>query len=90
MWTTLGIAALTDGSDDVKMILSVLHLDSEQEIYSHGMTVRFVDPLRVVNVRFRVRQLVFHSAGTHLFSLSAGHREIATRRVRVYDVGGSP
>jgi len=83
-------AALTDGQGTVTMTLSVVHLDTNQEIYSQGMTVSFPDPLRVINLRFRVRQLIFDLAGTYLFALMIDDEEIATRRVRVYQAGASP
>jgi hypothetical protein len=83
-------AALTDGLGQVTMTLSVVHLDRNQEVYAQTMRVSFPDPLRVVNLRFRVRQLVFEEAGTYLFALMVGGNEIAARRVRVYQVGGSP
>jgi hypothetical protein len=83
-------AALTDGQGTVTMTLSVVHLDTNQEIYSQGMTVSFPNPLRVVNLRFRVRQLIFDVAGSYLFALMIDDQEIAARRVRVYQAGGSP
>src|SRR2546421_1735564 len=61
-------AALTDGAGDVTMTLSVVHLDTNEEIYAQRMAVHFADPLRVVNLRFRVRQLIFDAAGTYLFA----------------------
>jgi hypothetical protein len=82
-------AALTDGFGDVTMVLSVRHLDTDREIYSQTLVVRFPDPLRVVNLRFRVRQLTFDAAGTYLFALAVDDEEVAARRVRVYPVGGS-
>jgi hypothetical protein len=72
------------------MTLSVVHLDTNQEIYSQTMTVRFPDPLHVVNLRFRVRQLMFDVAGIYLFALLIDDQEIAARRVRVYQIGESP
>jgi hypothetical protein len=83
-------AALTDGQGEVRMTLSVVHLDTNEEIYSQKLTASFPDPLRVVNLRFRVRRLVFDAAGTYLFALMIDDQEIAARRVRVYQVGGSP
>jgi hypothetical protein len=91
-------AALTDGQGDVTMTLTVVHLDTNLEIYAQGMTVKFPDPLRVVNLRFRVRQLQYTAPGTYLFSLTVVEKEngketiveIAARRVRVYQAGGSP
>src|SRR5580692_13007303 len=50
-------AALTDGLGDVTMTLSVVHLETNREIYTQKLNVSFPDPLQVVNLRFRVRQL---------------------------------
>jgi len=72
------------------MTLTVVHLDTNQEIYAQRMSVNLPDPLRVVNLRFRVRQLIFDAPGTYLFALTVDDQEIAARRVRVYQVGGSP
>src|SRR5437879_11673689 len=49
-------AALTDGQGDVTMTLTVVRLDTNQEVYSQRMTVSFPDPLRVVHLQFRFRQ----------------------------------
>jgi hypothetical protein len=82
-------AALTDGLGDVTITLSVVHLDADQEVYSQTMTVGFGDPLQIVNVRFRIRQLVFDTPGSYLFALAVGtedgDEEIAARRIRVYE-----
>jgi hypothetical protein len=83
-------AALTDGLGAVKMTLSVLHLETDQEIYAQQMNVNFPDPLRIVNVRFRVRRLVYDVSGNYLFALTADDQEIAASRVRVYQAGGAP
>jgi len=83
-------AALTDSVGKVIITLTVVHLDTNEEIYAQRMTVDFHDPLRVVNLRFRVRQLTFDVAGTYLFALMVDDQEIAARRVRVYQIGGSP
>jgi hypothetical protein len=80
-------AALTDGLGNVTMTLTVVHLDTNQEIYSQRMTVLCPDPLQVVNLRFRVRRLTFDAAGTYLFALMVDDEEIATRRMRVYQIG---
>ena len=45
------------------------------------MTVGFSDPLRIVNLRFRIRQLSFDEAGTYLFALTVDDHEVAARRV---------
>jgi hypothetical protein len=82
-------AALTDMRGDVIMDLSVVHLDTDQEIYSRRLTVHFPDPLRVVNLRIEVGELIYPGPGTYLFALAIGDEEIAARRVRVYQIGGS-
>jgi hypothetical protein len=83
-------AALTDGSGEVALTLSVVHLDVNQEIYTQQLAMRFTDPLRVVNLRFRVRQLIFEAPGTYLFALHVDEEEIAARRIRVYQTGETP
>jgi hypothetical protein len=79
-------AALTDGVGDVTIRLSVVHLETNEEIYWRTMNVGFPDPLKLVNLRFRIRQLTFQVPGTYLFSLIIADQEIAARRVRVYEV----
>ncbi|HWY86391.1 MAG TPA: hypothetical protein VNX28_06690 [Gemmataceae bacterium] len=78
--------ALTDGLGEVTIHLSVTHLESNQEIFTQKMKVEFPDPLRIINLRFRFRQLVYEQAGTYVFAVLIGDQEIAARRVRVYDV----
>ena len=83
-------AALTDGLGSVTIVLSAVHMDTDQEIYRQTRTVNFPDPLRVVNLRCRVRQLIYTESGTYLFALTADGEEIAARRVRVYQTGDIP
>jgi hypothetical protein len=77
-------AALTDGLGEVTMVLSVVRLETNQEIYAQTLKVKFPDPLKVVNLRFRVRHLIYDAPGTYLFAISADEQELAARRVRVY------
>ena len=83
-------AALTDGLGAVRMTLRVMHLETDQEIYAQQMNVTFPDPLRIVNMRLRVRRLVYDVSGNYLFALTADDQEIAASRVRVYQSGGAP
>ncbi len=76
--------ALTDGLGDVTMTLSVVHLETNEEVYSQKLTVRFPDPLQIVNLCFRIRKLIYESLGSYLFVLTADDQELAARRVRVY------
>jgi hypothetical protein len=52
-------AALTDGQGDVTMTLSVVHLDTNHESYTETRGLHFPDPLGIMNVRFRIRRLIF-------------------------------
>jgi len=80
-------AALTDGTGDVTMRLSVVHLDSDEEVYSQAILVSFSGPLEVVNLRFRVRRLIFETPGIYRFALMVDDQEIAGRRIHVYLAG---
>jgi hypothetical protein len=82
-------AALTDGHGDVTMTFSVEHLDTQEVIYAQKLPVHFPHPLKVVNLRFRVRKLTFSAPGNYLFAISADDHEVAARRVRVYQRGDS-
>jgi hypothetical protein len=77
-------AALTDGLGDIPLTLRIVHLETNQQIYAQKLKVKFPDPLQVVNLRFRVRRLIYEAAGTYLFALIANDEELAARRVRVY------
>lgn len=80
-------ASLTDGLGRVTITLTVVHLETNEEIYNQIMDVDFPDPLQVVNLRFRVRQLMYDVPGSYLFALTVDQQEIAARRVRVYHAG---
>lgn len=77
-------AALTDGLGHVTIVLTVIHLETNKQIYAQEMQMDFPDPLQIINLRFRVRRLVFDEGGTYLFALTVNDQEIAARRVRVY------
>jgi hypothetical protein len=81
-------AVLTNGQGDVTISLSVTHLETNEEVYSQRVTVGFRHPLQIVNLRYRVRHLIYDVAGTYLFALTVDGEEIAARRVSVYEVGG--
>jgi hypothetical protein len=83
----------TDGHGNVKMKLSVVHLETNEQVYALPLTVSFPDQLKVVNLRIRVRQLVYDAPGTYLFALTDDDDKdpvLAQRRVYVYEAGGSP
>ena len=83
-------AALTDGMGDVTIDLTVTHLETDQEIYTRRFPFRFPDPLKVVHLYFQVRACDFPAQGNYLFTLSVGEAEIATCRLRVYQLGDQP
>jgi hypothetical protein len=82
-------AALTEGLGDVKITLSVVHLETGREVYSKNIRLNFPDPLQVVNLRLQVRRLVFDVGGMYLFALLVGDEEISARRVYVYESRGT-
>ncbi len=77
-------AALTDGLGDGTIDLLVTQLEGDQQIFAQSMEMTFPDPLKVVNVRFRFRQLSFPSPGVYVFALVVDGEEIAQRRIHVY------
>jgi hypothetical protein len=77
-------AALTDGLGDSTIDLIAIHLDTDRQVYAQSAEFRFVDPLTVVNLRFRVRQCSFPSAGAYVFALVVDGEEVAQRRIQVY------
>ncbi len=84
-------APLRDGLGSGKMTLRVVRLAAvNEEIFSQTWAVDFPDPLCVINLRFRFRYLKFNAPGIYLFALVVENEEIATRRLRVFQVGGSP
>src|SRR4051812_38232876 len=52
-------ASFTGGPGVVKMIMRVEHLETKQEIYAQKLDVRFPDRPQVVNVRLRIRKLIY-------------------------------
>jgi hypothetical protein len=87
---------LTDGLGDLELTLHVIHMDTDQEVYTQHLRVNFPDPLKVVNLRIKVRNLIYEVPGTYLFSLTVDDqiltdddKELAGRRVQVYQVGES-
>jgi hypothetical protein len=68
---------LSDGLGEVTITLSVVRLDTDQEIYSQKMKMRFPAPMLVVNLRFRIRRLVFDAPGTYLLAPTVDDEEIA-------------
>jgi hypothetical protein len=77
-------AALTDGLGTGIIDLVVRQLETDAELTAQSRELTFPDPLHVVNMRFRFRELSFPAAGSYLFVLLVDGEEIATRRVRVY------
>jgi hypothetical protein len=83
-------AALTDGLGSGTIDLVAIRMDTDQQVYGQSAQLNFPNPLQVVNLRFRVRQLSFPAPGSYLFTLLADGEEIAHRRIRVYQAQGAP
>jgi hypothetical protein len=82
-------AALTDGLGEATIDLVVVHLESERQVYAQSMELTFQDPLKVVNLRIRVRTCAFPEAGSYVFALGVNGEELAQCRVKVY-LSGEP
>jgi hypothetical protein len=84
--------AFTDGHGNVRMRLSVVYLEPNEEVYAQPLTVVFPDPLKVVNLSIRVRRLVYDAPGTYVFALTDDDKDpvLAERRVYVYESGAAP
>jgi hypothetical protein len=83
-------AALTDGLGQGDIDLVVDRLDPEERIAHHSLELSFPDPLHVINLRFRFRELSFPAAGSYVFALQVDGDEIAQRRVQVHQVEDLP
>lgn len=77
-------AALTDGLGTGTVELQVTEQSTGNMIYSMSVHLNFPDPLRVINLRLRMRQCSFSAPGEYLFVLLVDDEELAHRRVQVY------
>jgi hypothetical protein len=76
--------SLTDGLGKVTLDLVAVHLDTDRECYAQTAEIDFPDPLRLINMRLRIRTCSFDAPGSYQFTLSAEGVEIAQRRLQVY------
>jgi hypothetical protein len=81
-------------SGRVTMVLSIVQLETDEEIDSREVTVHSRDVSSVIDLRSRVRRLLFEEPRTYLFAPVArtpdvGHK-LAARLDRVYPAGASP
>jgi hypothetical protein len=83
-------AALTDGLGQGAVDLAITRLETDEEIAAQSMELTFPDPLHVINLRFRFRELSFPAPGSYVFALLVNGDEIAQRRVQVYQVEDLP
>jgi Family of unknown function (DUF6941) len=79
-------AALTEGSGSVTIELAAVRLDTLERVYTQRLDVLFPNPLTVVHLSIRIRQLRFPVAGHYDFMLLEGGEIIAQRRIRVYQL----
>jgi hypothetical protein len=76
--------ALTDGLGTGTVELEVTEQSTGNVIYTMSVDLNFPDPLRVINLRLRIRQCSFPAPGKYLFVLLVDGDGLAHRRVQVY------
>ena len=81
-------AVLTDGLGDATMGLSILRLETDEEIFVYHTPVHFPDKLAEVSFHARLRQCSFPAAGHYLFTLLVDREWVAQRRIQVYTKEG--
>jgi hypothetical protein len=79
-------ATLTNGRGEGIIKLVANRLDTGEQIYEQEYSLRFPDPLLVVNVNLRVRTISFPVAGRYEFVLLVDNEPIAQRTLRVYQM----
>jgi hypothetical protein len=82
-------AVLTDGQGHATIRLSVVQLETDEEVYAYQSQVHFADPLAEVSFHLRVHQCVFPAAGAYQFTLLVDGDWVAQRRIRVYSAEGA-
>jgi hypothetical protein len=76
--------ALTDGLGTGTLELEVTDANTGNQVYVKRVQLTCPDPLRVINLRLRIRQCSFPTSGEYLFTLLVDGNEIVHRRIRVY------
>jgi hypothetical protein len=76
---------LTGGLGDGIIDLIVRHLESNEEVYTAQMVIRFPDRAGEVRVRFRVHRCIFPWAGEYSCTLLLDGEWLAQRRLRVVE-----
>jgi hypothetical protein len=76
-------SALTDGVGRGKVDLVVTRLNTEEQIYVRSVQVQFPDPLRIIRLRFRIRDCSFPEPGWYHFALSVEGTELANCRLQI-------
>jgi hypothetical protein len=74
---------LTAGLGDGTIHLVVRHLDTNEEIFTAEMPVRFPDRVAEARVLFRINRCSFPAEGEYLCTLLLGDEWLAQRRMRV-------
>lgn len=78
-------AALTDGLGNGRIEWVALRLETGEQVYAQNGTIDSPDRLKVVNVNFRVRGIIFPAPGSYEFAVLVDGDVIARRRVRIYE-----
>jgi hypothetical protein len=82
-------AVLTDGHGDATIRLSVLRLETNEEVYAYDGPFHFPGPLAEVNFHLRLHHCEFPAAGAYQFSLLVDGEWVAQRRLRVVATGSA-
>lgn len=76
-------AALADGFGSIPISLVIERPGGDDEAVRYRTTVEFTDRLREVPLLLNVRNLVFPTAGTYVFTLFAGDEPLASQPLTV-------
>jgi hypothetical protein len=76
---------LTEGLGDGTMDLVIRNLDTNEEIFTAQMPVRFPDRVAEVRVLFRINRCSFPAPGEYLCALLLDDEWLAQRRLQVIE-----
>ena len=83
-------AVLTDGLGDATIQLSILRLETDEEIFVYRAQLRFPNKLTEVSFHARLRECRFPGPGQYLFTLLVDGEWVSQRRIQVYLKGEHP
>jgi hypothetical protein len=75
---------LSDGAGEGTIELSIMHLESEVEIYRWQRWIKFPEGLRILNQEFILRKCSFPTPGRYQFDVLFDRQALAHRFLDVY------